>query len=245
MFDNGQYLTKKMKKNEGEVPQYYVKDSHAAIIDPLLFQRVQQERERRKRLGRGKSRGNSIFSGRVICGCCGGIYGRKVWNSTDQYRRIIWRCNEKYRKGHARCTTRHVTEEELKENFVAAFNQVMVNREQVLSDCQAMVAVLEDSTDLDAAIAAQFGIIAEARNLISTVDDGTALLERVSAAQEEISRLQAEKADRAARAGGVRRFMKNLEERDGILEEFDSALWLETVEKVVIETGGSLRVVWG
>ena len=30
------YLTKKTKKNEGEVPQYYVEDSHPAIIRLLL-----------------------------------------------------------------------------------------------------------------------------------------------------------------------------------------------------------------
>ena len=24
------------------------------------------------------------FAGGVICGCCGSIFGRKVWNSTDE-----------------------------------------------------------------------------------------------------------------------------------------------------------------
>ena len=138
-----------------------------------------------------------------------------------------------------------MTEEELKHEFLAAFNQVMVNRNQIISDCQAMIAVLEDTRELEENIAAQFGIIAEARNLIATVDDGTELLERVNKAQEEISRLQAEKADRAARAGGVRRFVKAVEEREGMVEEFDDQLWLETVEKVVIETDGTLHVVWG
>ena len=28
------FLTKKQKKNEGEVPQYYVENSHPAIIEP-------------------------------------------------------------------------------------------------------------------------------------------------------------------------------------------------------------------
>ena len=114
--------------------------------------------------------------------------------------------------------------------------------EAVVDDCQAMVAVLEDTSDLDASIAAQFGIIAEARNLIATVDDGRELLARVNTAQAEIQRLQTEKTDRAARAGGVRRFVKAVEEREGILEEFDDQLWLETVEKVVV--GDTLRVVF-
>ena len=31
------FLTKKMKVNEGEVPQYYVQDSHPAIVDADVF----------------------------------------------------------------------------------------------------------------------------------------------------------------------------------------------------------------
>ena len=46
------FLQKKMKVNEGEVPQYYVENSHEAIIHPLLFDRVQEELARRKALGR-------------------------------------------------------------------------------------------------------------------------------------------------------------------------------------------------
>ena len=75
------FLQKKMKVNEGEVPQYYVENSHEAIIDPLLFDRVQEELARRKALGRSYS-GKSIFSCRLICGDCGHYLGSKVWNST-------------------------------------------------------------------------------------------------------------------------------------------------------------------
>ena len=42
------FLTKKMKVNEGEVPQYYVENSHPAIVNAEVFDLVQQELERRK-----------------------------------------------------------------------------------------------------------------------------------------------------------------------------------------------------
>ena len=42
------YLQKKMKKNEGEVPQYYVEGNHEAIISSEVFDMVQAELERRK-----------------------------------------------------------------------------------------------------------------------------------------------------------------------------------------------------
>ena len=40
------FLTKKRKPNEGEVPQYYVQNSHPAIIEPDEFDAVQAEIER-------------------------------------------------------------------------------------------------------------------------------------------------------------------------------------------------------
>ena len=64
------FLQKKTKINEGEVPQYYVESSHEAIIAPQLFDRVQEEMARRKILGRTYS-GKSIFSCRLICADCG------------------------------------------------------------------------------------------------------------------------------------------------------------------------------
>ncbi len=44
------FLDKKMKVNEGEVPQYYIEQSHQPIIDPEKFDMVQAEFARRKRL---------------------------------------------------------------------------------------------------------------------------------------------------------------------------------------------------
>ena len=92
------FLTKKHKQNEGEVPQYYVKGNHEAIIAPDEFEQVQAELARRKRASRAFS-GNSVFASRLICGDCGGYYGQKVWHSNDPYRKVIWRCNRKYGKG--------------------------------------------------------------------------------------------------------------------------------------------------
>ena len=44
-------LTKKMKVNEGEVPQYYVENSHPAIVSDEFYEEVQLELERRRKLG--------------------------------------------------------------------------------------------------------------------------------------------------------------------------------------------------
>ena len=79
------FLEKKLKVNEGEVPQYYVEKSHPAIIEPDEWDQVQAEFARRKALGRAYS-GRSAFSAKQACEDCGSFYGSKVWHSTDQYR---------------------------------------------------------------------------------------------------------------------------------------------------------------
>lgn len=72
------FLTKKSKINEGEMPQYYMAHSYPVIIEPELFDLVQYELKQRKQDGRFTSCAYP-FSGKIICGECGGIYGSKVF----------------------------------------------------------------------------------------------------------------------------------------------------------------------
>ena len=136
------FLTKKKKKNEGEVPQYYVENSHEAIISPEVFDMVQYEFEKRK--GRVQS-GANCFSSKIVCGDCGRFYGSKIWHSNDKYRKIIWRCNAKF-KNKEKCRTPHVTEQQIKEAFVKTVNSMIENKEQVIKDCKELILELTDTT---------------------------------------------------------------------------------------------------
>ena len=64
------FLTKKKKVNEGEIPQYYVEGNHEAIISPEVFEQVQRELERRKS-SKGRHSSVHLFSGKIKCGQCG------------------------------------------------------------------------------------------------------------------------------------------------------------------------------
>ncbi|MBQ1718787.1 MAG: hypothetical protein II031_06510, partial [Bacteroidales bacterium] len=96
------FLTKKQKKNEGEVPQYYIENSHEAIIDPVEWEAVQVEMARRKQLGNVNFGGN-VFRGRIKCGVCGGWYSQKTWHSTDPYKSYVVQCADKYKKNKPFC----------------------------------------------------------------------------------------------------------------------------------------------
>lgn len=128
------FLTKTMKVNEGEVPQYYVTGNHEPIINPDTWDAVQAEVARRA--GKGTSNTHP-FANTVTCSDCGGSFGRKVWHSTSKYRRYIWRCNNKYKKTH-RCTTPHVTEDQIKDAFVAALTE-RVTGNDVLDDAMRLL----------------------------------------------------------------------------------------------------------
>ena len=80
------FLSKKKKVNEGEVPQYYVEGNHEVIISPAVFDNVQVLMQSRGK-GNGRNSCVSIFSSKIRCGDCGGWYGSKVWHSNDKYRK--------------------------------------------------------------------------------------------------------------------------------------------------------------
>ncbi|SHE89998.1 recombinase family protein [Caloramator proteoclasticus] len=132
------FLTKKRAVNNGEVPMYYVEESHPAIIDKEIWEAVQLEMERRRAFAEKYNISkldyatvDNPFAGRVICGHCGSAFGRKVWNSTDErLRRVVWRCNKKYEvKGKKSCENKHIDDKVLYHAFVNTFNAMVENKD--------------------------------------------------------------------------------------------------------------------
>ncbi len=95
-------LRRYQKKNRGQLPQYYVADTHPAIIDQADFDAVQAEMERRKALGplANKSLNTCCFTGKLKCPRCGKSYQhsiRKIGRNKE-----FWICGTtKY--GHGKC----------------------------------------------------------------------------------------------------------------------------------------------
>lgn len=247
------FLTKKMKPNEGEVPQYYVEHSHPAIIKPQEWDLVQNEMARRKAIGR-KYSGNSVLSSRLICGDCGEYFGSKVWHHDQPYRKTIWRCNGKY-AGTNRCQTPNLDEDDIKNRFVEAFNEVLSCKEMVLADLQVVVAMLTDYTELDnqiASLAAEIEVVTELtrrcviENAQTAINQGSyqakyaELEHRFETAKEKMASLQKQREDRLQRAERITLFMQYLAERDYGQIEFDDRLWLASVEKAVVNADGSI-----
>ena len=75
------YLDHKVVKNNGELPKYYVENSHPAIIDRAEWDMVQAEIQRRNEIGAIYS-SNDIFSSKLICEDCGSFYEEKYGIAT-------------------------------------------------------------------------------------------------------------------------------------------------------------------
>ncbi|AQU05418.1 recombinase family protein [Dehalococcoides mccartyi] len=250
------FLTKKMVKNTGQVQQYYVEDSHPAIVDPDEWEAVQAEIMRRKKLG-SIGRCGSPFSGKIVCGECGGWYGKKVWGSykSDKtYRREVYRCNDKY-KGEHKCETPAVTEDEVKERFLTAFNTLMENRDGLIEDCRLAQSTLCDTTAIDTELAEllrEIEVVAElsrkaifenARTAQSQNDfneRNNGYLERHRKAMEQIDMLEAAKQERLAKSKTLEIFIRDIESRPLVITEFNEALWLAVIDRVAIATDGAM-----
>ncbi len=89
------FLTGKMKKNEGELPQYYITDAHPAIINRKTFDYVQERLCIQKQRFGNRNATNAPLT-TIVCAKCGFRFGIKIAHSNDKYRRRFWRCNGYY-----------------------------------------------------------------------------------------------------------------------------------------------------
>ena len=242
------YLTKKMKKNEGEVPQYYVEGSHPPIVGTELFDHVQSELKRRKEIGNIASA--SCFSGRIVCGDCGSIYGSKVWHSTSKYRRIIWQCNGKF-KGDDKCSTPHLYEKDLQRIFLEFVNSLITDRAAITGGLKEALIAIVDNAALERerdALQEECEVVIELlRKMVQEnariVQDQTdynvkysGMSERYEKASTRLAVVNKDIAARNAKRSELEGFMKLLEGRDELLTEFDEALWLGIVHQMRVQS---------
>lgn len=115
-------ITKQRKKNHGELPQYFVEDTHEAIIPMDEWQAVQEEFKRRRDLGvfGNKSLNLNCFTGKIKCGHCGQSFMRNTRRrrlkgvpveQCDKY--TTYGCGTQKKKGGS-CPARDIPEETLK-----------------------------------------------------------------------------------------------------------------------------------
>lgn len=120
-------ISKKSKKNKGELSMYYVENNHPAIIERAVFDRVQEEISRRnskkkvKQVGTktelGKYSGKYALSEILYCGNCGTPYRRCTWSKNGK-KKIVWRCISRLDYGTKYCKDSPSVEESILHNAI-------------------------------------------------------------------------------------------------------------------------------
>lgn len=236
------FLTKKQKINEGEVPQYYVENSHPAIIDPLEFDMVQNEFLRRENVGKQYS-STSIFESKMICGDCGSYFGAKVWHSNSKYRRVIYQCNSKF-KGEHFCTTPHLYESEIQQKFLNAFSRYFGQKDVIIRNCLFVLNQLKMQDEHNAELQTEFEEINEKLKRYITSGGTDSDYNELNARYEEIfAQIDAEEqlaVERKGRITKMQEILRVLRNSDFVLETFDENIWTALVETLTVFHDGSM-----
>ena len=251
------FLTKKKKKNEGEVPQYYVEGNHEAIISPAVFDQVQILMQSREP---GKNRNScvSIFSSKIKCGDCGGWYGSKVWHSNDKYRKVIWQCNHKF-DGGEKCTTPHLDEDTIKQLFIKALNILGKERNLIIAGFEE----IRDSAFSTEALEADVHVLASEMNTVAEliqkcIDENAriaqdqteyekrydSLVQRFDAAKEKLDEVQAAITKKQAQRQMMENFMEALQSLPEQVEIFDEGTWYALCECITVYGKDDIRVTF-
>ncbi len=236
------FLSKKRVKNNGIVPQYYVENSHEAIIPRDLFMQVQEEMVRRANIRSGKSSKKRVYSSKyalssiVYCGQCGDIYRRVHWNNRG-YKSIVWRCVSRLEEKGADCTAPTVNEETLQTAVVKAINELLANKEpflQVLLKNIATVLNEENDNATDDIDSKLEELQKELLKQAKSKNDYDDVADEIYRLRELKQNTLVENVEREGKRQRIIEMTDFLNDQSYELEEYDEQLVRRLIEKVII-----------
>lgn len=136
-------ISKQQRRNQGELPQYWVKNCHPSIIPHETFAMVQKEMARRTAAKNPEKfpeppQGKEIYSGKyalsgmIACGTCGSPYRRCTWKRNGKTR-IVWRCQNRLKNGTRYCADSPTIEEsDLHRALTETINGMLHQQEYLL-----------------------------------------------------------------------------------------------------------------
>lgn len=249
------FLSKKRRVNNGEVPQFYVEDSHPAIISKDLFDIVQDMMRNENEGDSRRAYKGNIFSGRIICADCGSAFAPKVWHSKDKYKRTIWQCCDKF-KGD-KCSTPHLMEDEIKSVVVKAVNAILPGRSLIIRTIETTADKVLSTMDLEAKRSELEielnGISTMVENLIKNnateLQDQSAYLlqygkltEKFTDKKKEIEKLDVEIAEKIAKKANIRKYAAELRKQPELITEFSDELFTTLIDRITVKTKAAIVV---
>ena len=260
-------ITKKVKKNMGERPMYYVENNHPAIISREMFDQVQKEMTRRsskrkvlQKSGKtelGKYSGKYALTELLVCGECGSPYKRVTWARNGK-KRIVWRCVSRLEFGTKYCHNSPTLDESRLHNAIlAAMNEYTAIRQEVCPDVLAMVEeakramsqagamLLELKKRMDAVSQEQSDVL---DRLLANMADAElnarmkALTDEKEALKAQILKVQQKEVSMAEQAAKRQRMWDSLMECSAGYTEFDDEFVRQIIQKITVENADTIRI---
>lgn len=246
------YLTKTVKKNQGEYKQYYIQNSHPAIIDEDTWELVQLELAKRGKEAKS-FRDNSPFCNKIVCADCGAYFGHKVFHGKEACRKDVWYCNHRY-DGDGPCKTPIVKEMDIKNAYLSALGQILGRKAACLAACRAKLAELDNLSEIkenrhkaEETLQDQLSAIQDLvhENARKSQDQTkyrakyNKLVEAIEKQKELIADLKSQELNSIAMREKLRRFMRAIE---SCTEEatFVPEVWNDTVERAVVNEDNTI-----
>ena len=236
--------------NAGAHPQFFVRDSHPAIIDRKTFEQVQRLLERRREGLHQRPHRKYLFTGKITCQVCGSKFKRRSIDESS----VFWVCQTHSRLPE-KCPITQIPEQQVKAAFLCMYyklrNQGINILKQLLKDLKAAresrMLWSMDIVKLNDRIA---DIIGQDRLLAQLKQQGLVdpdlfisrrdkLAEQLRTAKlEKEHLLEAEEDQTIQQTSNV---LNALESGPELLTEFDEELFSELVEKIIVEDAEQLR----
>ncbi len=260
-------ITKKTRKNNGELPMYLVKNHHEPIISRADFNRVQEEMARRlakrsiadrlTKTEQGKYSAKYALSELLICGECGSHYRRVTWTAKG-FKEIKWRCISRIQYGKKKChSSPTVDEQPLHKAIVSAINEFCEVKDDVATALRESITEVLDPNLNGSVQAAQQRIDELAQNIdglikLATVPETAQnAMSDIEKFSEEMKTLrefiETEKAKQITAQRGsaeLDAILERIEQEDFILTEYDDVVVRQLIEKVTVESKDTIMVIF-
>ena len=240
-------------KNRGEVDQFYIENSHPAIISQEIFDKVQALRKKKKAPASAPSK--FPLTRKMICGKCGATFYRTV----DRHGANNWVCSghkDGNRNGKGACPNLSVRERDIYTAFIRMYNKLRLHEGIILRPALDQMEALESAVqrenpamlEVNRAIAQateQNYKISKLR--ASGLLDADACAAKLAALDAQLTQLRAKRRrllrndDISEMADALRQTVETLHQGPEQMDEFDEELFNEMVEKITVDTDHVLR----
>ena len=260
-------ITKKTRKNNGELPMYLVKNHHEPIVSRADFNRVQEEMARRsaKRViadkltkgEQGKYSAKYALSELLICGECGTHYRRVTWTAKG-FKEIKWRCINRIQYGKKKChCSPTIDEQALHKAIVSAINEFCEVKDDVAKVLRESITEVLDPNLNGSVQAAQQRIDELAHNIDELIKLAT-IPETAATAMADIEKfsdemktlrefIETEKAKQMTAQRGSAELdavLERLECEDFTMTEYDDVAVRQLIQKVTVESKNTITVTF-